>query len=97
MEPDEFKAMVQEIRNAEKALGKATYKLSDRAKKSRELSRSLFVVADVRRGEILSEKNVRSIRPGFGLHPKFLSSVLGRRAGRDIEKGTPLKWSQVDK
>jgi pseudaminic acid synthase len=90
MEPEEFKAMVEAIRNTEKALGKATYALSAQTKKSRELSRSLFVVEDVKKGEKFSVKNIRSIRPGFGLHPKFLKSVLGKCAKQIIKRGTPL-------
>lgn len=90
MEPEEFKSMVEAIRDAEKALGKVTYKLSRKAKKSREFSRSLFAVEDIKAGEKFTEVNVRSIRPGFGLHPKFLKSVLSKRAKRAIARGTPL-------
>jgi len=90
MEPGEFKQMVHAIRNTEKALGKVTYELSSCTKKSREFARSLFVVEDIARGESLTEKNIRSIRPGFGLAPKFLKSVLGKRARRKIKRGTPL-------
>lgn len=88
--PDQFKEMVQAIRNTEKALGKVTYELSVKSKKSREFSRSLFVVADIKEGEEFSESNVRSIRPGFGLAPKYLKDVLGKKAKHDIERGMPL-------
>jgi len=90
LEPEEFKQMVEAVRNCEKALGEATYQLSQRAKKSREFSRSLFVVEDVKEGEIFTKKNVRSIRPGFGLPTRFLNAVLGKRARQDIERGAPL-------
>ncbi len=95
MEPDEFKQMVDAIRNTEKALGKVTYELSSHTKKSRELSRSLFVVEDIEKGEVLTLRNIRSIRPGFGLHPKYLNKILGKRAKKDISKGTPLGLNMV--
>ena len=91
IQPQEFLQMVKQIRITEQALGKVTYKLSDQAKKSRELSRSLFVVEDIKKGELITKKNVRSIRPGFGLHPKFLKTVLGETAKKDVKRGTPLK------
>ena len=94
--PDEFKEMVRAIRDVEKSLGKVSYELTDRVKKSREFSRSLFVVEDVKAGEVLTEKNVRSIRPGYGLHPKYLKDILGRRAKKDIKKGTPLRWDLIE-
>ena len=90
MEPHEFKRMVDSIRNTEKALGKVTYKLSEKSKKSREFSRSLFAVEDIKKGETFTEKNVRSIRPGYGLHPKYLNKILGKKAMNDIKRGTPL-------
>ena len=91
MEPHEFKAMVDSIRNVEKALGKVSYELSDKMKANREFSRSLFVVEDMKKGEIITEDNVRSIRPGFGLHPKYLKEILGKRINKDLKKGTPFK------
>jgi pseudaminic acid synthase len=92
LEPDEFKAMVISIREVEKALGEVNYDLNEKTKRSREFSRSLFVVEDIKSGEILTKKNVRSIRPGFGLQPKYLEDVLGKRCKRFIAKGTPLTW-----
>jgi len=92
LEPQEFKSMVDEIRNTEKALGKTTYVLSTKMKKNRELGRSLFVVADMKEGELFTEKNIRSIRPAFGLPPKFIKKILGKRATKDLKRGTPLKW-----
>jgi pseudaminic acid synthase len=87
MEPAEFKLMVDEIRLAEKSLGKVTYDVSIKDKQRR---RSLFVVKDIRKGEQFSEKNIRSIRPGFGLAPKDYKKVLGKKAKEDIKKGEPL-------
>ena len=91
MEPSEFKLMVDSIRNVEKALGKINYDLSDKSKLNREFSRSLFVVEDIKKGERITEHNVRSIRPGFGLHPKYLNEILGKRVTCDLTKGTPFK------
>ena len=91
MEPQEFKQMVDSIRNVEKALGEVSYELSDKMKSNREFSRSLFVVKDMKKGEIITEDNVCSIRPGFGLHPKYLKEILGKRINKDLKKGTPFK------
>ena len=90
MEPHEFKAMVDSIRNVEKALGRVSYELSDKMKSNREFSRSLFVVKDMKKGEIITEDNVRSIRPGFGLHPKYLNEILGKKVKKNLKKGTPF-------
>ena len=95
LEPDEFKAMVDAIRTAEKALGKIHYGVSEHEAKSRVFRRSLFVVKDIEAGEVFTEKNVRSIRPGHGLPPKYLEGVLGRRAAKGIARGTPLAWGLV--
>jgi len=96
LEPEEFKAMVKEVRKVEKALGDISYELTKEMKKSREFSRSLFVVKDVKAGETFTKDNVRSIRPGYGLAPKYLEVVLGKKAIKDIEKGTPLKWNLME-
>lgn len=96
MEPDEFKQMVISIRNVEKALGKVTYDLGYKALREREHSRSLFVVEDIKKGDILTCKNVRSIRPAFGLHTKYYDDILGKKAKIDIKKGTPLSWGLID-
>lgn len=95
MEPEEFKEMVDNIRSVEKALGKVTYDLTEKQKKSREHSRSLFVVEDVNEGEIFTEKNVRSIRPGFGLETKYIKEILGKKAASTIKKGTPMSWNLI--
>lgn len=95
IEPEEFKKMVEDIRVVEKAMGKITYELDDHSRKNREFSRSLFAVADISKGGVFTNKNVRSIRPGFGLHPKFLKTVLGKRAKKDIRRGTPLDLKEI--
>jgi len=96
MEPNEFKQMVDSIRNIEKALGTVSYELSDKMKSNREFSRSLFVVKDMDEGDIITEDNVRSIRPGFGLHPKYLKEILGKKVKKDLKKGTPLELSFIN-
>ena len=93
LEPGEFKAMVEAIRATERALGKVNYDLTPGQAASRIFRRSLFVVQDIKAGEAFTEENVRSIRPGQGLPPKYLKDVLHRRAAQDIERGTPLAWS----
>jgi len=96
LEPREFKTMVDAVRNAEKMLGQVHYGLSEAEKKGRAFRRSLFVVEDIKAGECFSRENLRSIRPGYGLHPRYLEQILGRRASRDIERGTPLAWPLVE-
>jgi len=95
LEPDEFKAMVAAIRTTEQALGRVNYEVSANEAKSRQFRRSLFVVADVKAGEPFTAENVRSIRPGHGLHTRHLGEVLGKKAKRDVERGTPLNWELV--
>ena len=97
MEPKEFKKMVEDIRETEKALGKITYSLSARSKKNRQFSRSIFAINNIRKGEIFTEENIRSIRPGFGLLPKYLNDILGKKAIVDIDRGTPLSFGDIDK
>ncbi|WP_252234908.1 pseudaminic acid synthase [Clostridium sp. CH2] len=96
MEPEEFKEMVDNIRIVEKALGKVTYELTEKQKRSREHSRSLFVVKDIKAGEVFTADNVKSIRPGFGLETKFIKDILGKRAIHDIKRGTPMTWNLID-
>jgi len=95
LEPQEFKEMVSAIRTAEKALGKVCFGLSPKEEASRVFRRSLFVVRDVKRGERFTSENVRSIRPGHGMHTRHLPEVLDKRAACDIERGTPLTWDLV--
>jgi len=95
LEPHEFKAMVDAVRVAEKALGEVQFGVSGKEEASRAFRRSLFVVEDVARGEIFTTANVRSIRPGNGLHPRHLTEVLGKTAAHGIKRGTPLRWEFV--
>ena len=95
MEPKEFKNMVQSIRNVEKALGSVSYELSDSVQDSRLLVRSLFVVKNLVAGDVLTESNVKSIRPGNGLHPKYIESVLGSCIAKNVTAGTPLSWDLI--
>jgi N-acetylneuraminate synthase len=97
LEPQEFKAMVDEVRTAERALGKVQFGGGIQEASSRVFRRSLFVVQDVKQGQLLSDQNIRSIRPAHGLHSRHLPQVLGKRASRDIEQGTPLSWDLVEK
>lgn len=92
MEPEEFAKMVQDIRIVEKALGSSEYKLTPTQELEHGGSRSLFVVKDIAAGEILTPDNIRSIRPGDGLHTKHYDEILGKQAAFDLKKGTPLKW-----
>lgn len=95
LEPHEFKEMVDAVRVAEKALGKVHYGVSEHEEESRVFRRSLFVVKDTKVGEVFSVDNIRSIRPCYGLHTRYLADVIGRYAARDIERGTPLTWDLV--
>ncbi len=90
LEPDEFRAMVEAVRVTETALGDVRYKVSEKEARSRVFRRSLFVVRAIAAGEHFTAENVRSIRPGHGLPPKYLPEVLGRTAARDLAAGTPL-------
>ena len=96
MDEEEFSEMVKSVREAEKAIGKVDYTLTEKQKKGRNFSRSLYVAEDIKAGEIITEKNVRSVRPGFGLHPKFYSEVLGKKTKADLEKGTPLTLDFIE-
>ncbi len=96
LEPDEFKRMVLAIREIEEALGESSYKLSEKQVKARVFSRSLYVVQDVSAGDIISESNVRSIRPGYGLHPKYLKDIIGKKFRKSLSKGTPLRWEYIE-
>lgn len=96
MEPDEFALMVKQIRNVEKALGKVTYQLTPKQVEQREGSRSLFIVRDVKKGERFTTENVKSIRPGIGLHTKYYEEILGRKAKEDFNLGTPLSWDKIE-
>ncbi len=91
----EFKEMVDSVRNAEKSLGKVTYNLKEKIDNNKQFARSLFIVKDIKEGEVFTEDNVRSIRPGFGMHPKYINDILGKTAIKDLLKGTPMQWNYI--
>jgi N-acetylneuraminate synthase len=95
LEPAEFRAMAAAVRTAEQALGEVCYARTRAEERSQVFRRSLFVVHDMRAGEPFTADNVRSIRPGDGLHTRYLDQVLGRRASQDIRRGTPLSWPLI--
>lgn len=87
MDEKEFTEMVKVVREAEKALGKVTFELTEKQRKGRDFSRSLYVVSDMNKGDIITNENVRSIRPGFGMHPKHLNKILGTKSPMSFSKG----------
>ncbi len=91
MNEEEFTEMVKAVREAESAIGLVDYKLTDKQIKGRDFCRSLYVVENVKEGDFFTENNIRSIRPGFGLHPKYYKDVIGTKAKSDITKGDRLK------
>ncbi len=95
LEPEEFREMVSEVRVAEKSIGRVFYGTTREEEKSRVFRRSLFAVRDIKAGETLTGENIRSIRPGHGLPPKFLKEIVGKKAKADIKKGTPLTWDAI--
>ncbi len=97
LEPDELKAMVDGIRTAHAAIGQVDYTLKGSERGNVSVRRSLYAVADIKAGEPLTETNIRSIRPGHGLAPKHLPTLLGRLAHADIPRGTPLDWSLLER
>lgn len=94
-EPNEFKEMVKAIRIVEKALGRVQYIITAKEEFSKAFRRSLFVIKDMKIGEVFKEKNIKSIRPGYGLHTRHIEDVLGRKAKKNIQKGTPLNWNLI--
>jgi len=91
-----FTQMVNGVRETEQLLGSVTYELSQKSLRSREFSRSLFVAEDISKGELFNSKNIRSVRPGFGLHPKYLKDILGKRSKKDLKEATPLRLEDVE-
>nr|WP_315401942.1 pseudaminic acid synthase [uncultured Sphingobacterium sp.] len=90
MDEKEFSEMVKAVREAEKAIGKVDYELTEKQAKGKDFSRSLYIVEDIKEGDIFTKENVRSIRPGFGLHPKYYVDIIGRKALVDLQKGDRL-------
>ena len=96
MNEAEFTDMVTVVREAESAIGVVDYTLTEKQRKGRDFCRSLYVVEAIKAGELLTKNNVRSIRPGFGMHPKFYKDILNKKAVVDLEKGSPLKMSFIE-
>ncbi|MBK7563234.1 MAG: pseudaminic acid synthase [Propionivibrio sp.] len=95
LEPEELRTLVVETERAWQALGSVSYGLGEAEKKSLVFRRSIYIAEDVKAGEILTEANLRCIRPGFGLAPKYYDNLLGRRVNRDVDKGTPMSWDLI--
>lgn len=96
MDKSEFTQMVENVRLAEKAIGNVNYSLSERAKASREFSRSLYVAQDMKVGDAITEENVRSVRPGYSLQPKYYYQILGKKVKCDLHFGDRLSLEQID-
>lgn len=91
LDKQEFSDMIKAVRDTEKLIGKVDYSMSEKKRKSRQFSRSLYVAKDIQKGECFTEENIRSVRPGYGMHPKYLKNVLGKVADRDYEFGNRFK------
>lgn len=95
LEPDEFKRLVEETKAAHQAIGYASYERKPVEKENLVFRRSLYFVTDIKKGDIISEKHVRRIRPGYGLKPKYYSQIIGRKVSQDIARGTPVSWELI--
>jgi pseudaminic acid synthase len=96
MNEQEFTEMVKSVREAEKAIGVVDYQLTEKQAKGKDFSRSLYVVKDIKKGEVITEDHVKSIRPGFGLHPQYYNAILGQKANADLEKGTRMSLDFIE-
>lgn len=96
MNEEEFTAMVKAVREAEKAIGLIDYSLTEKQAKGRDFCRSLYIAEDIKKGDFFTEKNLRSVRPGFGLHPKYYPQLIGKKAIADLYKGTPMELEFVE-
>lgn len=95
LEPEEMKLLVRECNTAFEALGEISYGITEQEKKSLQFRRSLYIVDDMKAGDVITENNMRCIRPGLGLSPKYYDIMLGKRVTCDIERGTPVAWSTI--
>jgi pseudaminic acid synthase len=95
MDKKEFASMIKDIRDVEKLIGKVDYSMTPKKKKSRQFSRSLYVAKDIKKGEVFTEENIRSVRPGYGMHPKYLGDVLGEVADKDFEFGDRFNNKEI--
>jgi len=96
LDKQEFSKMIEEVRKSEKLLGNVSYEMTEKKLKSREHSRSLYVSKDIKKGEKLTENNIKSVRPGYGLHPKYLKDVLGKKANRDLDFAEKLSLDCIE-
>lgn len=96
LEPEEMAQLVRECRAAFAALGEVRYELAEQEKKSLQFRRSLYVAEDMKAGEVFTEKNLRRIRPGWGLSPKHYDIILGKRVKQNVSRGTALRWDLVE-
>jgi len=90
MDKNEFSKIKEAVRNTEKLLGKIDYSINEKKEKSRQFARSLYISKDIKKGEIFTENNIKSVRPSYGLHPKYLNNILGKKADKDYEFGDRL-------
>ena len=95
LDKTEFKQMIQAIRDTEKLLGTVDYSMDEKKQKNRRFSRSLYIAEDIKKGDVFTKKNIRSVRPGYGLHPKYLQDILGKVADRNLSFGTPLAFKYI--
>jgi len=95
LDEKEFTEMVTAVRKAEQMIGSVDYEMTDKKKKSRQFSRSLFVVKDIKAGEVITKENVRSIRPGYGLHPKYLKKIIGKKINKYVDRGTAFSIDMI--
>ena len=96
LDVNEFTDLVNKVRDTEKLLGKISYQISEKVNKNRKFARSLFVIDNVKEGEIITENNVRSIRPGYGLHPKYFNDILGKKFVKNVDRGEPLTLNMIE-
>lgn len=96
MEPEEMAQLVRECETARQALGRVSYEVQEQERKSLQFRRSLYIVKDMKKGDVITEKNMRSIRPGLGLSPKYYNVVLGKKVNCDIRQGTGLCWNMIE-
>ena len=96
LDEKEFTEMVKAVRKAEEMMGKVDYEMTEKKKKSRQFSRSLFVCENVKKGDTITKENIRSIRPGYGLHPKYYDEILGKTFSEDVQRGEPFKKNMID-
>ena len=96
LDENEFSKMTDAVRKAEKAIGVVDYKLSNKQKKGKDFSRSLYVVKNIKKGDVITESNIRSIRPGFGLHPKYYNEILGLKVLKDLSRGDRLDLTLIE-